>query len=58
MGEPGSCRDSGLIDVSQMTLSQLRTLDDAVLKESVGKLLRMCVCVGDRHWDNPQRILH
>jgi hypothetical protein len=58
MGEPGSRRDSGLINVSQMTLSQLRTLDDAVLEESVGKLLRMCVCVGDRHWDSGQRTLH
>lgn len=57
MGEPGSRRDSGLIDVSQMTLSQLRTLDDAALEESVGKLLRMCACVGDRQWDSPQRIL-
>jgi hypothetical protein len=58
MGEPGSRRDSGLIDVSQMTLSQLRTLDDAALEESVGKLLCTCVCVGGRHWDSPQRILH
>jgi hypothetical protein len=58
MGEPGSRRDSRLIDVSQLTLPQLRTLDDAALEESVGKLLRTCACVGDRHWDSPNRILH
>lgn len=57
MGEPDSRRDSGLIDVSEMTLSQLRTLDDAALEESVGKLLRLCGCVGDRRWDLGQRIL-
>jgi hypothetical protein len=57
MGEPDSRRDAGLIDVSKMTLSQLRTLDDAALEESVGKLLRICGCVGDRHWDSPNRIL-
>jgi hypothetical protein len=58
MGEPDSRHDSGLIDVSEMTLSQLRTLDDAALEESVGKLLRMCGCAGGRQWDSPQRILH
>ena len=58
MGEPDSRRDSALVDVSKMTLSQLRTLDDAALEESVGKLLRLFVCYGDRHWDSPQRILH
>jgi hypothetical protein len=57
MGEPDSCRESRLCDVTQTPLSQLRILDDSVLEESVGRLLYMCQGTGDRCWDSPQRIL-
>jgi hypothetical protein len=58
MGEPGSHRESSLVDVTQIPLAQLRMLDDAVLDESVGRLLSMCHSVGARCWDSGQRILN
>lgn len=58
MGEPDSCNESSICDVTRIPLSQLRALDDSVLEESVGRLLRMCDGTGDRRWDSPQRILN
>lgn len=57
MGEPDSHSESSVCDVTRVPLSQLRTLDDSVLEESVGRLLHMCQGVGDRRWDSPQRTL-
>jgi FXSXX-COOH protein len=57
MGEPDSCSESSICDVTRIPLSQLRTVEDSVLEESVGRLLRPCQGIGDRRWDSPQRIL-
>ena len=54
---PGFLSGSGLIDVTQVPLASLRLLDDAVLNESVGQLVRKCDSIGDRRWDSPQRII-
>lgn len=57
MGESDSHCESSICDVTQIPLSQLRILDDSVLEESVGRLLRMCQGTGDRRWDSPQRVV-
>jgi hypothetical protein len=47
--------DPGLADVAQLSLAELRSLDDARLHAMVSPLLHRCSDDGNRRWDEGGR---
>jgi hypothetical protein len=52
MDTSGTHSPPSLLDVSRMSLAQLRNLDDRIIDDMLGVFLQTCADTGTRRWDD------